>query len=239
MAFLLGSYFIVMHQIKADLIGRGWFFNHDKKSKFWDLKWMVKSADVNFNELEEYQIVNHFKGSACITTKVGLIHTLSNTSFFAIRYQDQNDFFPRSYDLSHSSGLQSFLDDYYCLQAESILRRLMKNCEGKSSLPHINLGVLEILLSVLRKKYRQLSNDSFIDNPRSKDEECVAHIQNEVLDHAEEWLYRIVTEDDFEITGNRVNGLEKHLAKQKQGKDEQREHQRMIRRRKRTLSEMS
>ncbi len=55
---------------------RGWYFNPDRNSPYFDLKWALKSDDLKHVKLHEDQLVNHFCQNTAITTKVGLLHNL-------------------------------------------------------------------------------------------------------------------------------------------------------------------
>jgi hypothetical protein len=46
--------------MKKALTARGWFENPDYFSPFFDFKWTCKVCDIDYDHLEENQIVNHF-----------------------------------------------------------------------------------------------------------------------------------------------------------------------------------
>jgi len=68
--------------VKRALKKRGWVENKDKDSVCFDLKWTLKTKDIDVNKLEDHQIVNHFAKATSITTKVGLTHSLKNLIWF-------------------------------------------------------------------------------------------------------------------------------------------------------------
>ena len=80
--------------------------NKDGESPCFDLKWTLKTKEIDHNNLEPYQIVNHFYKATSITTKVGLTHSLKNLIWF--NSVDIDTFYPRCYDL----GLTEELDDF-------------------------------------------------------------------------------------------------------------------------------
>ena len=92
--------------IKRALKQRGWVENKDVESPCFNLKWTLKTKDIDHNNLESYQIVNHFNKATSITTKVGLTHSLKNLIWF--NSVDIDTFYPRCYDL----GMQEELDDF-------------------------------------------------------------------------------------------------------------------------------
>ncbi len=84
--------------LKKSLRKRGWVENKDPNSICFDLKWTLKSKDIDHNNLKENQLVNHFPKAQAITTKVGLMHNLKNLIWF--NNIDIETFYPRCYDLA-------------------------------------------------------------------------------------------------------------------------------------------
>jgi tubulin monoglycylase TTLL3/8 len=84
--------------IKKALKSRGWVHNKDATSPCFDLKWVLKSKDIDHNTLNDNQLVNHFNKAAAITTKVGLCHNLKNLIWF--NNVDIDTFYPRCFDLA-------------------------------------------------------------------------------------------------------------------------------------------
>ncbi len=62
--------------IKAELLSRGWIRNSDLSSSCFDLKWVLKGKDIDFQNMQESQIVNHFPKSSNITTKIGISNSM-------------------------------------------------------------------------------------------------------------------------------------------------------------------
>jgi tubulin monoglycylase TTLL3/8 len=93
--------------IKRALKKRGWVENKDRDSVCFDLKWTLKTKDIDVNKLEEHQIVNHFAKATSITTKVGLTHSLKNLIWF--NNVDIDTFYPRCFDLAIEEELEDFV----------------------------------------------------------------------------------------------------------------------------------
>jgi tubulin monoglycylase TTLL3/8 len=206
-----------LYQIREELLRRGWFFNQERDSNYFDLKFTLAVSDIDFSALGIRQLVNHFKNSTCLTTKVGLLRTLRNCPFFANHYHDINDFFPRSYDLSNPVDVQDFLDDYHCLQAEAILKRLLRKRQSNEMIK-INIGVLKTLLTVIRKCGYNV-DDSFIDSTGFVEEQCFTQVESKIIQHADEWLHREVREVDLNETTCPVEPIKSLLDQKKQGTD--------------------
>ena len=79
--------------VKDALKERDWFRNKDKQSPFFHLKWVVKAKDIDYNNLKDYQIVNHFDRGTEITSKWGLCKNLKSMIWYSAA--DVNTFFPR------------------------------------------------------------------------------------------------------------------------------------------------
>ena len=93
--------------VKRALKKRGWVENKDKDSVCFDLKWTLKTKDIDVNKLEDHQIVNHFAKATSITTKVGLTHSLKNLIWF--NNVDIDTFYPRCFDLGIEEEMQDFI----------------------------------------------------------------------------------------------------------------------------------
>ncbi|RHZ11922.1 hypothetical protein DYB37_011726, partial [Aphanomyces astaci] len=126
--------------IKETLEKRGWHHNPDRNSPYFDLKWALKSDDLKSVKLNDDQLVNHFLQNTAITTKSGLLHNL------------------RKY------ATQSYYMYFRYIHAEGMLKRLGDKCRNANALPHVNAGVLDVLLSVCRKR-QEILPDDILDNP--------------------------------------------------------------------------
>ena len=56
--------------VKEALVDRGWHYNPDPSSPYFDLKWTLRSLDVCQDSLLPNQLTNHFLKNIAITTKV-------------------------------------------------------------------------------------------------------------------------------------------------------------------------
>ncbi|RHY05245.1 hypothetical protein DYB25_011591 [Aphanomyces astaci] len=126
--------------IKETLEKRGWHHNPDRNSPYFDLKWALKSDDLKSVKLNDDQLVNHFLQNTAITTKSGLLHNL------------------RKY------ATQSYYMYFRYIHAEGMLKRLGDKCRNANAMPHVNAGVLDVLLSVCRKR-QEILPDDILDNP--------------------------------------------------------------------------
>lgn len=121
--------------VKQALLDRGWFFNADPKSPFFDLKWTLRSLECDQDALQSWQLTNHFLKNIAITTKVGLIKSLRSLVWLADVHA--NDVIPRGYDLSVNSEMQAFIDDFRCQSALNILKDLYIRVTGISFPPQV------------------------------------------------------------------------------------------------------
>ena len=96
--------------IKRALKQRGWVENKDGESPCFNLKWTLKTKEIDHNNLQPYQIVNHFYKATSITTKVGLTHSLKNLIWF--NSVDIDTFYPRCYDLGLTEELDDFIQEF-------------------------------------------------------------------------------------------------------------------------------
>jgi len=92
--------------VKRALKKRGWVENKQVDSPCFDLKYTLRTKDIDTNNLQSHQIVNHFAKATSITTKVGLTHSLKNLIWF--NAVDIDTFYPRCYDM----GLEEERDDF-------------------------------------------------------------------------------------------------------------------------------
>lgn len=92
--------------VKRALKKRGWVQNKDGESPCFDLKYTLKTKDIDVNTIKDHQIVNHFAKATSITTKVGLTHSLKNLIWF--NNIDVDTFYPRCFDM----GLPEEFDDF-------------------------------------------------------------------------------------------------------------------------------
>lgn len=104
-------------QVKKSLRRRGWFENDDLESPFFDLKWTMKTKDIDHNQIKMHQKVNHFYKMASIVTKNGLSHSLKNLVWW--KPVDYNTFYPRAYELfdSNPQEVEEFIEMFKMTKA--------------------------------------------------------------------------------------------------------------------------
>ena len=115
--------------VKQALLDRGWYFNPDPSSQYFDLKWSLRSCEVSLDVLKPEQLTNHFCKNGAITTKVGLLRSLQSLNWFAD--VSSNDIIPRGYDLTNPQETLMFMDDFACQQAENVLKSIYYKATGK------------------------------------------------------------------------------------------------------------
>jgi hypothetical protein len=114
--------------VKEALLARGWYFNSDPTSPYFNLKWTLRSLEVSQETLQPWQLTNHYLKNVAITTKAGLIKSLQSLVWTAD--VEANDILPRGYDLSNNLEMQAFLDDFRSQKAEGVLKALYMQLTG-------------------------------------------------------------------------------------------------------------
>lgn len=110
--------------VKKALKQRGWVQNKDTESPCFDLKWTLKTKDIDTNQLTENQIVNHFGKATAITTKVGLTHSLKNLIWF--NNVDIDTFYPRCFDMGIPEEFDDFVEEFKATKAVSWLKTYIR-----------------------------------------------------------------------------------------------------------------
>ncbi|GLE04672.1 hypothetical protein PINS_up013651 [Pythium insidiosum] len=183
--------------IREELERRGWFFNADRESPYFDLKWSLKSDDLKGVKLSRHQYVNHFFANTALTTKVGLLHSLRALAWH--QSVDVHTVFPRAYDLNDARDMDAFVLDFRYTFAEGVLKQLVKTALQRDRHAHehalrVNEGVVDVLRSVVTKKLRalqrgmesvddgtELLEESVDDAAAATGEELVTDLEWEVL----------------------------------------------------------
>ena len=101
--------FIVMGgypDIKKALKARGWVQNPDIYSPCYDLKYCLQGKDIEFDNLKDFQIVNHFVRNVALTTKIGVCKNMRNLIWF--NNVDIDTFYPRCFDLNDPDDVENF-----------------------------------------------------------------------------------------------------------------------------------
>lgn len=146
--------------IKEALEERGWIENTDYDSQCYHLKFSLKCKDIDYNQLENFQLVNHFEKATNITTKSGLCRSIKNMIWTC--HQDPDCYFPKCFDTADDGEFDAFTSYYKMLKAESVLKEfLSKNPEGQDKMLKERRGQLEASIRVITKKLMDI--DSIID----------------------------------------------------------------------------
>lgn len=81
--------------------------------------WTIAEKDVDFPELKEDQIVNHFEGITMLTTKMGFCDILRD---FPSISEDMMEVSPRSYNIGDPTHREEFIEDFNITAATNILK---------------------------------------------------------------------------------------------------------------------
>ena len=150
--------------IKKALKRRGWVENKDSSSPCFDLKWVLKSKDIDHNTLNDRQLVNHFNKAAAITTKVGLCHNLKNLIWF--NNVDIDTFYPLCFDLALQEELDDFTQEFKAIKAECQVKLFVKQMrESNGEKYTVPDKVLKVAMRVCEKRCKDL--DDLIDDPQA------------------------------------------------------------------------
>jgi tubulin monoglycylase TTLL3/8 len=84
--------------LKRALKQRGWLHNTDSSSPFFDLKFTLQGREIDYGNLQDFQLVNHFEKNGVITTKIGLTKSLRNLMW--IDDTSEDNFYPKCFDLN-------------------------------------------------------------------------------------------------------------------------------------------
>lgn len=114
--------------VKTALLDRGWYYNPDPTSAFFDMKWTLRSSDIGLETLQNFQLTNHFLKNIALTTKVGLLKSLRQLVWLAD--MSPNDIIPRGFDLTNSHEIQEYVDDFRIQQAQGLLMGLYSRVTG-------------------------------------------------------------------------------------------------------------
>jgi hypothetical protein len=105
--------------MRNGLLKRGWIENKDTESMFFDMFISLGGKNIDFDKLNRHQIVNHFQKNSELTRKVCLAKNLKNLIW--IKNVNIDSFFPRCYDLTDNSEIESFCEDFKLCKVENIL----------------------------------------------------------------------------------------------------------------------
>ena len=164
--------------VKQALLDRGWYFNPDADSPYFDLKWTLRALQTAQETLQSWQLTNHFLKNMAITTKVGLLKSLRSLVWLAD--VSCNDVIPRGYDLSNDMEMQAFIDDYRLQHAENILKRLYMRVVGISFPPRDIDGDYDGGDEPLNKDSGRDGNDDDVDENKEVTQAELVSGQDEI-----------------------------------------------------------
>ena len=87
-----------------------YIYNRLPNSKMHDFLWTISEKNIQFENLQGNQIVNHFEGISKLTTKSGLCDILHNNMRWL--NEDKDDIIPKCFNLSDAAQKQMFLEEY-------------------------------------------------------------------------------------------------------------------------------
>ena len=106
------------NDVVKNLTARGWVREPYAKSLEFDYIWTLKTNEINFIQLKDEQMTNHFFRNGQITRKSGLSKNIKNLYYLGA---DPMNFFPRCYDLSVKNELEDFKQDFQFTWTISLL----------------------------------------------------------------------------------------------------------------------
>lgn len=94
--------------MQKTFLEKGWCENRDKTSVCFDIKWVCKQKDIDFKNIQEGQMVNHFQFNWELTTKSGLCKNMANLKWYADI--DPDTFFPKCFNLADDDMFEEFIE---------------------------------------------------------------------------------------------------------------------------------
>ena len=137
----------------------------------------LKTNEINFALLKNYQLCNHYFRNGQITRKSGLCKNIKNLYYKGL---DPNNFYPRCYDLSIKVELEDFKQDFKFTWAISLLKLIEKerqeisrisNCSRKFSTTVIStaLKIVERNLKYIQNKGQFIQKINDLKNDNNKE----------------------------------------------------------------------
>lgn len=159
--------------IRKALKKRGWVANKQRHSVCFDFKWTLKHTDIDYQNLQDNQIVNHFENNSQITTKSGLCRNLHNLVWHS--NVDIDTFYPRCYNATDPIEMDDFKQDFKAIKAECVLKEYARTSG-------VGEEKLLVALNVCEKRMRDI--DDALDDP-NVDTELVSDTEWEILGNDE------------------------------------------------------
>ena len=157
-----GGYVDVVNNLTA----RGWVKEPNPKCLEFDYIWTLKTNEINFMLLKNYQLCNHYFKNGQITRKSGLCKNIKN---LYLKNIDPMNFFPRCYDLSIKIELEDFKQDFKFTWAISLLKLLQKEAYEISRISKFsrkfNRNVIATAVNIVeRNVYLIMNKGQFLKN---------------------------------------------------------------------------
>jgi len=146
--------------IKA-LKHRGWVENKKYSSLCFDFKWTIGTGEIDYTQLEDFQMVNHYEKNGVITTKVGLCHHLRDLIWY--NNVDVDTFYPRCFDLVDPGDTEDFMEEFKNVKAESILKEFALS-GGK--IESVGEEKLLVALNICERRLKDL--DDILDDHKAE-----------------------------------------------------------------------
>ena len=179
-----GGYCDVVSNLKE----RGWEQEKNPSSLDFDYIWTLKTNEINFMLLKNYQLSNHYFRNGQITRKSGLGKNIKNLYFRGI---DPMNFFPRCYDLSIKLELEDFRQDFKFTWAISLLKLLQKEEQEISRIsPKSNKFSNEVIstaVNIVERNLKYLSNKGIYIQNINELKNSIANNNKFYLISDEEW----------------------------------------------------
>jgi len=151
---VLGGY----ADVSNALINRGWteLKDVDLKSFSYNFLSTIKIADIAFDDIPNYIIINHFRKVGEITRKVGLLKNIRNLYFMNVC---PDDFYPRGYDLGEKQDVEDFIEDFKTSKAIALLRK----CKELNGI-NVNKNEINTALNIVKRKLNLLIGNTNLEN---------------------------------------------------------------------------
>ena len=91
------------------------------------LLWTLNEKDVDFGDLEHFQLCNHFEGISNLTTKRGFCELLRDMHWICQEHQDVS---PRCFNLGDPLHREEFVEEFKIAAVAMVLKHTLKNLSG-------------------------------------------------------------------------------------------------------------
>mmetsp|Transcript_36388 Transcript_36388/g.57919 ORF Transcript_36388/g.57919 Transcript_36388/m.57919 type:complete len:823 (+) Transcript_36388:101-2569(+) len=154
--------------IRNALLERGWVENDDRNSSLWEFKYALWQRDIGeLGDLDDSQVINYFARNSELVSKVGLCNNLY--SCCTLDQVDVDSFFPRCYDLTNTSQVDNFIENFKATTCYCLLRRFVadggRSAEGGAGSNGFPRSAVITALEVCKRRCVPI-DDSLDENPR-------------------------------------------------------------------------